>query len=160
MKNCALLLFSFLLIVSCGKKDTQINNETVITSQKYDSPESFTSTALKERYFAIEDSIGSYVEKLEEIENRYYTGEFGNDELLQLSLSGLELQERLTRFLKNCIDENIYNPLGIYMLAVYSELFTADELHSLVQRIPPYPAYTTDNPFYEIIMLTTERIEK
>ena len=79
---------------------------------------------------------------------------------MRLSLEGLELQEKLTRYLRCSIDKNIENPLGIYMLAVYGELFTSNELHSLIQRIPPYPAYKSNNPFYEIIMQTTKGIGK
>ena len=161
MSNCPLLLSFFLLIVSCGKaKDTRIEDETVIISQEPDSPASFTSTTLKERYLNIEDSIAFYVARLKNIENRFYTGDFNNEELMPLSLEGLELQEKLTRFLRCSIVENIENLLGIYMLAVYGELFTAYELHSLIKRIPPNPVYTSNNPFYEMIMQTLqERIK-
>lgn len=159
MSNSPILLFFFVLMVSCGKaKDTRIDDETVIASREPDSQASSTSATLKERYLSIEDSIAFYVAKLEEIENRFYTGTFNNEELMRLSLEGLELQEKLTRFLRYSIDKNIENPLGIYMLAVYGELFTSNELHSLIQRIPPYPAYKSNNPFYEIIMQTTKGI--
>ena len=161
MSNSPILLFFFVLMVSCGKaKDTRIDDETVIASRELDSQASSTSATLKERYLSIEDSIAFYVAKLEEIENRFYTGTFNNEELMRLSLEGLELQEKLTRFLRYSIDKNIENPLGIYMLAVYGELFTTDELRSLIQRIPPYPAYKSNNPFYEIIMQTTKGIGK
>ena len=161
MSNSPILLFFFVLMVSCGKaKDTRIDDETVIASREPDSQASSTSATLKERYLSIEDSIAFYVAKLEEIENRFYTGTFNNEELMRLSLEGLELQEKLTRFLRYSIDKNIENPLGIYMLAVYGELFTSNELHSLIQRIPPYPAYKSNNPFYEIIMQTTKGIGK
>ena len=162
MSNSPILLFFFVLIVSCGKaKDTRIDNETLIASHKPGPQASFTSATLKERYLSIEDSIAFYVAKLEDIENRFYTETFNDEELIQLSLEGLELQEKLTVFLKSSIDKNIETPLGIYMLAVYGELFTPDELRSLIQRIPPYPAYTTDNPFYEmIIRMAEERIQK
>ena len=161
MSNSPILLFFFVLMVSCGKaKDTRIDDETVVASREPDSQASSTSSTLKERYLSIEDSIAFYVAKLEEIENRFYTGTFNNEELMRLSLEGLELQEKLTRFLRYSIDKNIENPLGIYMLAVYGELFTSNELHSLIQRIPPYPAYKSNNPFYEIIMQTTKGIGK
>ena len=161
MSNSPILLFFFVLMVSCGKaKDTRIDDETVIASREPDSQASSISATLKERYLSIEDSIAFYVAKLEEIENRFYTGTFNNEELMRLSLEGLELQEKLTRFLRYSIDKNIENPLGIYMLAVYGELFTSNELHSLIQRIPPYPAYKSNNPFYEIIMQTTKGIGK
>ena len=161
MSNSPILLFFFVLMVSCGKaKDTRIDDETVIASRELDSQASSTSATLKERYLSIEDSIAFYVAKLEEIENRFYTGTINNEELMRLSLEGLELQEKLTRFLRYSIDKNIENPLGIYMLAVYGELFTSNELHSLIQRIPPYPAYKSNNPFYEIIMQTTKGIGK
>lgn len=161
MSNSPILLFFFVLMVSCGKaKDTRIDDETVITSRELDSQASSTSATLKERYLSIEDSIAFYVAKLEEIENRFYTGTFNNEELMRLSLEGLELQEKLTRYLRCSIDKNIENLLGIYMLAVYGELFTSNELHSLIQRIPPYPAYKSNNPFYEIIMQTTKGIGK
>lgn len=161
MSNSPILLFFFVLMVSCGKaKDTRIDDETVIASREPDSQASSTSATLKERYLSIEDSIAFYVAKLEEIENRFYTGTFNNEELMRLSLEGLELQEKLTRYLRCSIDRNIENPLGIYMLAVYGELFTSNELHSLIQRIPPYPAYKSNNPFYEIIMQTTKGIGK
>lgn len=161
MSNSPILLFFFLLIVSCGKaKDTRIDDETLIASHEAGPQASFASATLKERYLSIEDSIAFYVAKLEEIENRFYTGTFNNEELMRLSLEGLELQEKLTRFLRYSIDKNIENPLGIYMLAVYGELFTSNELHSLIQRIPPYPAYKSNNPFYEIIIQTTKGIGK
>ena len=161
MSNSPILLFFFVLMVSCGKaKDTRIDDETVIASREPDSQASSTSATLKERYLSIEDSIAFYVAKLEEIENRFYTGTFNNEELMPLSLEGLELQEKLTRFLRCSIVENIENLLGIYMLAVYGELFTTDELRSLIKRIPPYPAYKSNNPFYEMIMQTTKGIGK
>ena len=83
-----------------------------------------------------------------------------NEELVQLSIAGLELQEELRSYIKSIINDNIENVLGIYMLAVYGELFTSNELHSLIKRIPPYPAYKSNNPFYEIIMQTTKGIGK
>ena len=97
---------------------------------------------IKERYFTIEDSIGFYIGKLEDIEKLYYTQNVSNDELVQLSVAGLELQEELTAYLRSAIDENISNQLGIYLLAVYGVLFTTDELRSLIMHIPPTQATT------------------
>jgi hypothetical protein len=158
----ALLLFSSALLASCGKASVIDISDTDSPTALYveDSTIQFTDPTLKERYVTIEDSIGFYVEKLDDIEQMYYTSDLGNEEFMQLSITGLGLQEKLTFFLKSSIEENIENPLGIYLLAVYGELFTADELHSLIQRIPPYPAYKSNNPFYEIIMQTTKGVEK
>ena len=162
-----LLLLSFALLVSCDKTaDTyvadaddgmSVYDEILSAMNAGDSSVLFTDPVLKERYFTIEDSIGFYIEKLEDIENLYYTQNVSNDELVQLSVAGLELQEELTAYLRSAIDENISNQLGIYLLAVYGELFTTDELRSLIMHIPPY---TSNNPFYEMIMQTTRGIGK
>ena len=158
----ALLLFSSALLSSCGKASVIDISDTDSPTALYveDSTIQFTDPTLKERYITIEDSIGFYVEKLDEIEQMYYTSDLGNEEFMQLSITGLGLQEKLTFFLKSSIEENIENPLGIYLLAVYGELFTTDELHSLILRIPSYPACITENPFYEMIMQTTKGIGK
>ena len=158
----ALLLFSSALLSSCGKASVIDNSDTDSPTALYveDSTIQFTDPTLKERYITIEDSIGFYVEKLDDIEQMYYTSDLGNEEFMQLSITGLGLQEKLTFFLKSSIEENIENPLGIYLLAVYGELFTTDELRSLILRIPSYPACTRENPFYEMIMQTTKGIGK
>ena len=160
-----LLLLSFALLVSCGKETdryvTDVDNDAnVIATYMCDSSLPFADPILKERYLIIEDSIRLYVGELERIEELYYTQNVSSEELVQLSIAGLELQEELRSYIKSIINDNIENVLGIYMLAVYGELFTSNELHSLIKRIPPYPAYTSNNPFYEIIMQTTKGIGK
>lgn len=163
MRNCTLLLLSFALLASCDKA-----TDTYVADVKSDNFAAGTTTTipladkrLKERFLAIEDSVGFYVGELESIEERYYAENVSNDELVQLSVAGLELQEKLTIYLKNTIAGNINNPLGIYLLAVYGELFSSGELHSLIKRIPSYPAYTSNNPFYGIVMrMAEERIQK
>jgi hypothetical protein len=105
----ALLLFSSALLASCGKASVIDISDTDSPTALYveDSTIQFTDPTLKERYVTIEDSIGFYVEKLDDIEQMYYTSDLGNEEFMQLSITGLGLQEKLTFFLKSSIEENI-----------------------------------------------------
>ena len=125
-----------------------------------DSSIKATGTPFNELYNIIEDSITYYTGRLDEIED-ICCSEVPDCRLLaQLGAAGIGLQEKLVDFLHRRITENIGNPLGFYMFVVYGELFTTDEPRSLIKRIPPYPAYTSNNPFYEIIMQTTRGIGK
>ena len=159
MNNAALLIFTLVLFASCYKEtETHITN---VNAMFLVDDITETDAVLKERYLIIEDSIDSYVEKLEDIEERYYTYDMSHDELLRFSLEGLVLQEKLTDFLRNTISENLGNPLGLYLLAVYGELFSIDELQALIERIPPYPDNLRRSPFYEkVIRAMQERIQK
>ena len=168
MNNFTTLLFlSFALLVSCNRYISDANNgiydnDTIVAMTcGCDSGSSvpFTDSILKERYFIIEDSIGLYVGELEEIEELYYTQNVSNEELVQLSIAGLELQEKLRNYIKKTICDNIENALGLYMLAVYGELFTVGELELLIRKIPASAVYRKENPFYDIIVgITTEKL--
>ena len=167
MSNCfALLLLSFALFVSCDKTaDTyvadaddgmSVYDEILSAMNADDSSVLFTDPVLRERYFTIEDSIGFYVGKLEEIEKLYYTQNVSNDELVQLSVAGLELQEELRSYIKSIINDNIENVLGIYLLAVYNELYSTEELLSLVKHIHITTVHENDSPLYNIIVNIAE----
>ena len=125
-----------------------------------DSSIKATGTPFNELYNIIEDSITYYTGRLEEIEDICCHEVPDSGLLAQLGAAGIGLQEKLVDFLHRRITENIGNPLGIYLFVVYGELFTTDEPRSLIKRIPPYPAYTSNNPFYEMIMQTTRGIGK
>ena len=115
-----------------------------------------TGTPLNELYSIIEDSIGLYIAVLDKIENRYYAIDGKNDELVHLSVEGLLLQEKLVNYIKGAIENNIHNPLGLYLLAVYNELFSTAELTSLIERIPTF--VTNSNiPYYIRIAEAAEK---
>ena len=152
-----LLLLSFALLVSCGKETeryvTDVDNDAnVIATYMCDSSLPFADPILKERYLIIEDSIRLYVGELERIEELYYTQNVSNEELVQLSIAGLELQEGLRGYIRKTVYDNIKNTLGLYMLAAYNEFFTTEELEMLIRKIPTSATYRNENPFYDIII--------
>jgi hypothetical protein len=62
------------------------------------------------------------------------------------------LQERLVSYLKQIIQENIGNLLGLYLLVVYNDFFTPEDLSTLVSKIPPSSIDKENNPLYDIII--------
>ena len=162
MSNCIILLFfSFALFVSCGKAGGTYAADAgtrIAATCVGDSSILFDDPILKERYLAIEESIGFYVAELEKIEKLYYTENMSSDSLVRLSVTGFELQEELRNYIKGVISDNIGNSLGMYMLVVYEELFTTAELQSLIREIPISVIDDNNSYLYNMIMsIATER---
>ena len=117
-----------------------------------------TGTPLNNLSNAIDDSIRYYIGRLEEIEELYYSDTLSDDEFARLGAEGFNLQERLVSYLKKIIQENIKNLLGLYLLVVYNDFFTSEELSTLLSQIPPSSIDRENNPLYDIIIgITQER---
>lgn len=100
----------------------------------------------------IEDSVRYYISRLEIIEEQYYSDSLSEDEFTRLGAEGLNLQEHLVNYLRKTVQENIGNLLGLYMLVVYNDFFTSEELAELIAQIPPSSIDKTNNPLYDIII--------
>ena len=111
-----------------------------------------TGTPLNNLSNTIDDSIKYYIERLEKIEELYYSDILNDEEFAQLGAEGFNLQERLVSYLKQIIQENIGNLLGLYLLVVYNDFFTSEELSTLVSKIPPSSIDKENNPLYDIII--------
>ena len=101
---------------------------------------------------AIDDSIRYYIGRLETIEEQYYSDSLSEDEFTRLGAEGLNLQEHLVNYLRKTIQENIGNLLGLYMLVVYNDFFTSEELSELIAQIPSTSIDKKNNPLYDIII--------
>ena len=101
---------------------------------------------------AIDDSIRYYIGRLETIEEQYYSDSLSDDEFTRLGAEGLNLQEHLVNYLRKTIQENIGNLLGLYMLVVYNDFFTSEELSELIAQIPSTSIDKKNNPLYDIII--------
>ena len=119
-----------------------------------------TGTPLNELHNAVEDSVRHYVAELEDIEREYYSGARNETELLQLAVNGLMLQEELVNYLRCTIERNINNLLGVYMLVVYNELFSATELYSLMEHHASAFAHCDGPLFYDALMDIVENRTK
>ena len=100
----------------------------------------------------IDDSIGYYIGRLETIEEQYYSDSLSDDEFTRLGAEGFNLQEHLIDYLRKTVQENIGNLLGLYMLVVYNDFFTPEELSRLIAQIPPTFIDKKNNPLYDIII--------
>ncbi|MBQ5895126.1 MAG: DUF4369 domain-containing protein [Bacteroidaceae bacterium] len=100
----------------------------------------------------IDDSIKYYIAKLGIIEEQYYSYSLSDDEFARLGAEGFNLQERLVEYLRMTIQENAGNLLGLYMLVVYNDFFTPEELDRLIAQIPPSSIDRKNNPLYDIIV--------
>lgn len=110
-----------------------------------------TGTSVNELASAVEDSINHYVLGMETIEELCCSTLPDSARLAQLGIEGLYRQEMLVDYLKRTVNENIGNLLGLYMLVVYSELFTDNELLLLKEMIPPSSIDRDDNPLYDVL---------
>ena len=99
----------------------------------------------------VEDSIKSYITRLEEIEEQYYSGSLSDEELEMLGASGFNLQEQLIDYIRKSVNTNIGNMLGLYMLVVYNDFFSNAELDTLIKQIPPSSIDKANNPFFNVI---------
>ena len=111
-----------------------------------------TGTPINELRNIIEDTITHYVANLKKTEGQYYSQTLNDEELARLSADGLKMQENLVSYLRKEIKENIGNILGLYLLVVYNDFFTPDELNSLIEEIPSSSIDRENNPFYDTIM--------
>ena len=119
-----------------------------------------TGTPLNNLSNTIDDSIRSYIGRLENIEEQYYSDTLSDDELERLGTVGFNLQEGLVGYLRGVIKENIGNLLGLYMLVVYNDFYTPKELSELIAQIPPSSIDPGNNPLYDIIIgIAQERKE-
>lgn len=100
----------------------------------------------------LDDSIRYYISRLEVIEEQYYSDSLSEDEFTRLGAEGLNLQEHLVNYLQKTVHENIGNLFGLYMLVVYNDFFTSEELDKLIAQIPPSSIDKTNNPLYDIIV--------
>ncbi|MBO5866312.1 MAG: hypothetical protein J6Q73_09735 [Bacteroidaceae bacterium] len=91
------------------------------------------TAALNERYYAIEDSIMGYVRQLQRIEDECCADTLDSERLALLGVTGLALQESLVNYVHKVVDENVGNSLGLYLLVVYNDFFTTNELTSLIE---------------------------
>ena len=148
-------------ITDCGKvayvgfKDAEENAGSLFFIEKGEIEIYFdtatchvTGTPLNERYSIIEDSIGYYVTELEKIETQYYSIDGNNDELVRISVKGLQLQEKLVNYLHTAVKENVHNAIGLYLLVVYNQLFTAGELCYLMKQVPSSVIVGSNTSFY------------
>lgn len=108
-------------------------------------------TPLNELCNTVEDSIGHFVAELEKIEALYYSQPLDDAAMASLGARGFNLQQQLITYLRNTITDNIGNLFGLYMLVAYNDFFTTQELHSLIEKIPPSSIDRRNNPFYDII---------
>ena len=100
----------------------------------------------------IDDSIEYYISRLQTIEEQYYSDSLSDDDFTRLGAEGFNLQENLINYLRKTVQENIGNLLGLYMLVVYNDFFTTDELSGLIAQIPPSSIDKKNNPLYDIII--------
>lgn len=131
------------------------NNSTLFFIEKGDitvvadsSGYRITGTPLNDLHNSIKDTIISYLDRLEELEQLYYSKELSEEQLAHLSTHGLCMQERLVGYLRNVARENIHTPLGLYLLVVYNTLFTTQELCELEKLVPPSIIKGCNIPFY------------
>ena len=113
---------------------------------------SVTGTPLNDLSNEIDDSIRHYISRLEEIEEFYYSDTISDSEFAQLGVEGFNLQENLVGYLRKTIQGNITNLLGLYMLVVYNDFFTSEELNELIAHIPSSSIDKSNNPLYDIII--------
>ena len=111
-----------------------------------------SGTPINELCNSVEDSIGYYVDELEKIEFLYYSRQLDDAAMASLGAQGFNLQQQLISYLRETITENIENLFGLYMLVAYNDFFTTQELHSLIEKIPPSSIDRENNPFYDIII--------
>ena len=109
-------------------------------------------TTLNNLSNAIDDSIRHYISRLETIEEQYYSDSLSDEEFARLGAEGFNLQERLVDYLRKTVQENIGNLLGLYMLVVYNDFFTSEELSELIAQIPSTSIDKKNNPLYDIII--------
>ncbi|MBQ5887794.1 MAG: DUF4369 domain-containing protein [Bacteroidaceae bacterium] len=111
-----------------------------------------TGTPLNDMSNEVDDSVKKYIDRLEVLEEQFYSAMLNDDELAMLGAEGFNLQEELVYYLRKIIEENIGNLFGLYMLVVYNDFFTSEELDELIARIPPSSINRKNNPLYDIII--------
>ena len=113
-------------------------------------------TPLNDLRNSIEDSITFHIARLAEIEKLYYSTELDSGQLVRLGVCGLGFQEQLVTYLHGVIKENIHNPLGLYLLAVHTPLFSTRELSNLKGEIQDVIIDSGNVPFYDAVMATVK----
>ncbi len=108
-----------------------------------------TGTLLNDLRNSIEDTLNSHLVRLCDIERLYYSTELDAEQLARLSACGLNLQEMLVSYFHTVVKENIHNPIGLYLLVVYNQIFTTEELDTFINQIPNSLIVGSNIPFYK-----------
>ena len=110
-------------------------------------------TPLNDLYNSATDSIKRYTEELDSIRYRMKCDSrpFGCN-MEEHCLSGFNVQNRMTEYIRSAINGNIDNVFGLYMLVVYNSLFDADEFSGIAGNIPEENTDRENNCLYDIIM--------
>lgn len=110
-------------------------------------------TPLNDLYNSATDSIRHYTKELDSIRYRIKCDSrpFGCN-MEEHCLSGFNVQNRMTEYIRSAINGNIDNVFGLYMLVVYNSLFDADEFSRIAGNIPEENTDRENNCLYDIIM--------
>ena len=100
----------------------------------------------------VKDSISHYIDALEDIEEQFCSQALDAAEMVNLGCRGYNIQNGLIAFLRRTVNDNIENLFGLYMLVAYSDLFTAQELSFLVERVPRSCIDRDNNPLYDVAL--------
>ena len=110
-------------------------------------------TPLNDLYSSATDSIKHYTEELDSIRYRMKCDSrpFGCN-IEEHCVSGFNVQNRMTEYIRSAINGNIDNVFGLYMLVVYNNMFDADEFSRIAGNIPEENIDRENNCLYDIIM--------